>query len=282
MALKNRILREQLSNNRVSHAYLFVSSSESILEEETKAFIYELLGKELGEKYLSGNYVDFLEILPDNKNIKIADIRNLIKFLSTSPVEGKYKLVLIKNAEFFRKESANALLKILEEPPEYGKLILTTNNEEQIIKTIISRCQVVNLENELQVYGGSNRELNNILINSINRELLELARSRDYFNENKNDSDEIYTYFYNFFHDLLIYKNTGDIEELIYKDNKDIYNKINVFNNENILKILDKVLEIKNNFKINVNFQLSNEELLLYIMEEQNGRSSRNTLQKSR
>ncbi|QQK07329.1 ATP-binding protein [Miniphocaeibacter halophilus] len=282
MVLKNRILKEQLLNNTVSHAYLFVSSSENILEEETKAFIYDLLGLELGEKFLSGNYVDFLEVLPDNKNIKIAEIRNVIKFLSTSPVEGKYKLVLIRNAEFFRKESANALLKILEEPPEYGKIILTTNNEEQIIKTIISRCQVVNLENNVQLYGGKNNQLNDILINSINRELLELARSKDYFNENKDDSYDIYTYFYNFFHDLLIYKNTKDIEEIIYKDNINIYKDIDVFNNENILKILDKILEIKNNFKINVNFQLSNEELLLYIMEEQNGRSSRNTLQKGR
>lgn len=278
MELKNRILKEQISNNTVSHAYLLVSSSEDQLANESSSFIYNLFNEESRNKFLSQSNVDFLKVVPENRNIKIAMVREIIKFLSTSPVESNYKIVLIENGELFRKESANALLKTLEEPPRYGKIIITTNNEEQIIKTIISRCQVVNLESEKNITENINVDLNEILIASINRKLLELSRSKNYFNDNKDNANSLYNYIYNFFYDIYIYENTLDKTKLNYLDNFKIYKDIKVFTNENLINILEKIDFIRNNFKNNVNFQLSNEELLLYIMEEQNGRSSRSTL----
>lgn len=278
MELKNRILKEQISNNTVSHAYLLVSSSEDQLANESSSFIYNLFNEESRNKFLSQSNVDFLKVVPENRNIKIAMVREIIKFLSTSPVESNYKIVLIENGELFRKESANALLKTLEEPPRYGKIIITTNNEEQIIKTIISRCQVVNLESEKNITENINVDLNEILIASINRKLLELSRSKNYFNDNKDNANSLYNYIYNFFYDIYIYENTLDKTKLNYLDNFKVYKDIKVFTNENLINILEKIDFIRNNFKNNVNFQLSNEELLLYIMEEQNGRSSRSTL----
>ena len=278
MELGNRILKEQISNETVSHAYLLVSSSEEQLIKESEGFVYSLFDEVGKNKFLSGNNVDFLRVVPENRNIKIAMVREIIKFLSTSPVESNYKIVLIENGELFRKESANALLKILEEPPKYGKIIITTNNEEQIIKTILSRCQVINLESIKNITESVNEDLNEILINSINRKLLELSRSKNYFNDNKDSANSLYNYIYNFFYDIYIYKNTLNKTKLNYVDNFKIYEDIKVFTNENLINILDKIEFIRNNFKNNVNFQLSNEELLLYIMEEQNGRGSRSTL----
>ncbi len=278
MELKNRILKEQIYNNRVSHAYLLVSSSNEQLINESQGFIYNLFNEEGKNKFLSHSNVDFLKVVPENRNIKISMVREIIKFLSTSPVESNYKIVLIQNGELFRKESANGLLKILEEPPKYGKIIITTNNEEQIIKTIISRCQVVNLESPETIQDSINEDLNEILANSINRKLLELNRSKDYFNENKDNANSLYNYIYKFFYDIYIYKNTLNKNKLNYMDNFKIYKDIKVFTNENLINILERIEFIRNNFKNNVNFQLSNEELLLYIMEEQNGRSSRSTL----
>lgn len=272
MEVSSRILKEQLLNRTTSHGYLLVSSDEDILSKESKVFIYNLFEDETSKiKFINGTNVDYLEILPENNNIKISSSREIIKFLSTSPVESKYKIVLIRNAELLRKESANALLKVLEEPPVYGKIILTTNNEEQIIKTILSRCQVINLESLNNETKNIDENLNEILLKTINRSLLELINSRDYFNEVKNEANEVYDYFYKFFHDLYIYINSKNINMLIFKENVELYKKIKVFSNENLMNILEKIVEIKSNFKINANFQLSNEELLLYIMEEQNG-----------
>lgn len=272
MELSSKILKEQILNNSTSHAYLLVSKDENSAKEEAKAFIYKLFENSNSQrKFVNGINVDYLEINPEKNNIKIASSREITKFFSTSPVESKYKIVLINNSELFRKESANALLKILEEPPNYAKIILTAKNEEQIIKTIISRCQVVNLENNDILNNDINEELNGILYRSIKRNLLELSLSKDYFDEVKNDANEVYDYFYKFFHDIYIYLNTKNENILIFKENIELYKKINVFNNENLINILEKIMEIKNNFRINANFQLSNEELLLYIMEEQNG-----------
>ncbi len=271
MNLENRILKEQVKNSTLSHAYLLVSRDRSYLEKETRGLIYNIFGKNSkeAEKFSRGLNVDFLMVEPEKNNIKIAQVRNIIEFLSSGPVESKYKVALIKDAEFFRKESANAILKTLEEPASYAKIILTTNNDEQIIKTIISRCQVINLENKEKVEHQNHKDLNKILVSSINRNLLELSNSKEFFASNKDNANEIYDYIYSFFYDLYKYKNTENKENLLYNDNIRIYKEIDRFSNENIVNILDKISYIKNKFKNNVNFQLSNEELLLYIMEEQ-------------
>lgn len=59
------------------------------------------------------------------------------------PNEGKKTVVIISRIERMRKESANAFLKLLEEPPPHLVFILTTDHQEQLLPTIISRCQVV-------------------------------------------------------------------------------------------------------------------------------------------
>ena len=197
-------------------------------------------------------------------------------------MESNYKIVLINNGEYLRKESANALLKVLEEPPEFAKVLITTNNENQIINTITSRCQVINLDDNFdkteEVGILMEEELMIILKNTIKRELLELNRSKKFLNENKEDASKIYSYFYRFFHDLFIYNNTNIENNLYFRKNVEIYKNIYFFNNEDLINIMEKINEIKDLFKVNINFQIANEELLLYIMEEQHGRSSRNSI----
>jgi DNA polymerase-3 subunit delta' len=76
-----------------------------------------------------------------SKNISIESIRNIKKFveLSSHSIGGK-KVILINNAESLTINAANALLKILEEPPENSYLILTVENISSLLPTIISRC----------------------------------------------------------------------------------------------------------------------------------------------
>ncbi len=80
--------------------------------------------------------------------ISIEQVREAENFLSVTPVEGGWKVVIFDGAETLsagQSESANALLKTLEEPPEHVLILLLTTNEDAILPTIRSRCRVLSL-----------------------------------------------------------------------------------------------------------------------------------------
>ena len=79
----------------------------------------------------------------DASQIKIEDIRNLQREASFRPYEGLMKVFIIDDAHRLNSESANSLLKILEEPPRKSLIILITHKPQNIFKTILSRCKVI-------------------------------------------------------------------------------------------------------------------------------------------
>jgi len=81
--------------------------------------------------------------LAQSEAIKIDEIRALQKEISLRPYEGKKKVFIIDNAHNLSAEAANALLKILEEPPKRSLIILVTAKPEFLFKTIISRCAIL-------------------------------------------------------------------------------------------------------------------------------------------
>ncbi len=96
----------------------------------------------------------------ENKQLNISreESRNIIKKLSLKSYEGEYKIMLIWLAEFMHPSSANALLKLLEEPPEKTVFLLVTYDSEQIIGTILSRVQ------QLKIRGFGNEEVAEYLV----------------------------------------------------------------------------------------------------------------------
>lgn len=78
-----------------------------------------------------------------NVNIEVERIRSMQREVYLKPFEGKRKVVIIAEAEYMHVSSANSLLKTLEEPPEYTTLILTTNDINRLLPTVISRCQQI-------------------------------------------------------------------------------------------------------------------------------------------
>ncbi len=86
----------------------------------------------LGEKALANTY-------------KVDTIRALQAELARRPVEGRYKVLIVANAERLTTQAANAFLKTLEEPPSFVVIILTTTDEALLLPTIRSRCQVLTL-----------------------------------------------------------------------------------------------------------------------------------------
>jgi DNA polymerase III delta prime subunit len=81
----------------------------------------------------------------EEKNIKIDDTRNLKSYLSRSSLSNKQRFIIIDDVEFLNNNSANALLKILEEPTKNNYFILINNKQAELNATISSRCLRTNI-----------------------------------------------------------------------------------------------------------------------------------------
>jgi DNA polymerase-3 subunit delta' len=93
-----------------------------------------------------GDAFDWLQFLGvENKqgSIAVAEADNILKKLSLKPYESPFKVMIIWMAEKMPAQTANKLLKIIEEPPKNTVLILIAENEGHLLKTIVSRCQVI-------------------------------------------------------------------------------------------------------------------------------------------
>lgn len=97
-----------------------------------------------GEKENLGAEPDLLIIKAD-PSIGISQIRDLQKFLARKPYQAKIKAVIISKAEKMTVPGQNAFLKTLEEPPKNSLIILGAQNQDQLLPTIISRCQLIKL-----------------------------------------------------------------------------------------------------------------------------------------
>ena len=98
------------------------------------------------------NTFDVLFIEKDTESkatgIGIETIKLLQKKLFLKPLKSKNKLLVIEDAQLLTPEAQNALLKVLEEPPEHTYIILGTETKEALLPTILSRCQIIELEEE--------------------------------------------------------------------------------------------------------------------------------------
>ena len=101
----------------------------------------------------------------ENKQLNISreESRSIIKKLALKPFEGEYKIMIIWLAEYMHPSAANALLKLLEEPPEKTVFLLVTNDHEKIIGTILSRVQLLKIrpfkKDEVSSYLGKRHSL---------------------------------------------------------------------------------------------------------------------------
>ena len=122
-----------------------VTTSDKVKSKPVSNF-YLQEWRQLLDQQPYGNLFDWYRLLGvDNKQgqIGVEEALEIVKSLSLKSYEGGYKVMLIWMAEKMNTSAANKLLKLIEEPPEKTIFILIAEDEEQIINTIRSRCQVL-------------------------------------------------------------------------------------------------------------------------------------------
>lgn len=91
-------------------------------------------------KVQSGNHPDIIIVEPSGPYIKIGQIRALCHTLAMKPLEARLRVVLISDSQAMNSAAGNALLKVLEEPPDRTILMLTARHPSDLFPTILSRC----------------------------------------------------------------------------------------------------------------------------------------------
>lgn len=147
-----------LKNNMLSHAYLIDDNDSNDSSDIVKAFIKAILCEFDHTEIDSCNcnscrlidndsYPEVKVIRPDGLYIKKGQLIELQQEFSRSAVYGKKRIYIIYECEKMRTEAANSILKFLEEPNEDVMAFLITNSFDNVLTTIISRCQIVKLNN---------------------------------------------------------------------------------------------------------------------------------------
>ncbi len=145
-------ISNSIKSNKVPNAYLFTGirgvGKTTIARLVARALnclngIENICKENLCDNCASianSNHIDVLEMDAASKT-GVDDVRDLIEFSRYGPTSAKYKIFIIDEVHMLSKQAFNALLKTLEEPPEYLKFIFATTEIKKIPITVVSRCQ---------------------------------------------------------------------------------------------------------------------------------------------
>ena len=312
-------LQNALSTGKVSHAYIINGEKSSGKEFIAKVFAMTLqCEKGAAEpcqechschQALSGNHPDIIFVTQEKPNsVSVDDIRTQINGdVSIKPYSRPYKVYIVNEAEKMTVQAQNAILKTLEEPPEYVVILLLTTNVNSMLPTILSRCVVLNMKpvaDEL-VRGflmrqmmvpdykaeicvafargnigkakalASSEDFENVksealsLLKYINEmELSEIIAAIKKINEYKLEINDYLDIFSVWYRDVLLFKATSDINHLVFREEiQTLRRTAQRSSYEGIERIIEALDTAKRRLDANVNFELTMELLILTIQE---------------
>jgi DNA polymerase-3 subunit delta' len=237
----------------------------------------------------SKDHPDVVEIEPDGQSIKVDQIRALQSELTKSGFESAKKVVLIHQAEKMNVNSANSLLKFLEEPPANFMIILETQSLGKILPTIRSRCQIIHFQAlstarlqsrlEAEQIPAKTAKLLANLTNSYGK-AVEISKD-EWFNEarevviqwfNYLDKNDPQAFIYvqkkltKTFKDKAQQQFAFEMLAYFVKEKRDQIMKENQTNLENYNHLLEEVLLASQKLEANVSFQNIAEQVTLRIV----------------
>lgn len=259
--MKNKQIEELLKNTikskRIVNGYIFSGTYNTKNYEYARNFAKMILC--LNEKdecnecksclmFNEENNTDYYEINKGKEDtIKIDEIRSMQEKVIEKPITSKKKVYLINNAENMNKEAQNCLLKTLEEPPEFVTILLVTNNENNILVTIKSRCAKMMFTEEcIQEFTEDDKnryeELEKIFGNIENYKSIDLLNKLDILYNNKEES----------------IRNLEIINMILMRNAK---------KNPKYLEYIDYVEQTKKKIQVYNNFDMCIDNLILKIWE---------------
>ena len=312
-------IQKAVTQKQISHAYILSGERGSGKKMFAQLFAMTLQCERGGaepcnechscRQALSGNHPDIIRVVHEKPNtISVEEVRVQINNdIMIRPYNGKYKIYIVPDADMMTVQAQNALLKTIEEPPEYAVIFLLTENAESLLPTILSRCVMLKIKNvkdalikkylmeQMQIpdykadvctafaQGNMGRAImlatsehfNEIKEETLqmmkyikDMELPELLKALKSLSCYKVEVDDILDLISVWYRDVLLYKATKDINGVIFSDQmKYIKESANTSSYEGIETILKALEKAKTRLKANVNFELVMELLLLTIKE---------------
>ena len=317
-------LREHLENavrmNKVSHAYIINGERNAGKEFIARTFAMALQCEDRQgvepcqechscKQAKSGNHPDIIFVTHEKPGtIGVDDIRKQINGdVAIKPYSGPKKIYIVREGEKMTVQAQNALLKTLEEPPEYAVILILTDNVNALLPTILSRCVVLNMkpvkDARIKEYLMENMEIPDykanicvafargnvgkarLLANSEEfdkvkeealtllkyigeMELHEIVAAIRKINEYKFDVNDYMDILSIWYRDVLLFKATHDVNNLIFREEIQSIRKVaDKSTYEGIERIIDALEKSKQRLNANVNFELTMELLLLTIKE---------------
>lgn len=311
--------KKAIEHNKISHAYIINGEKGMGKRTVAKAFAMTLLCEEKGTvpcmkchscvQALTDNNPDLIMITPDKPTtLSIDHIRQtLVNDVELKPYSNSHKVYIVEDAELMNNAAQNAILKTIEEPPEYAVIILLTTNISALLQTVLSRCvkldmqplkkevikkylmekeKVVDYQADIAVsFAGGNLgkaielsklqdfaemldEVIQLLRYIKDMQAYEVVAAVKRASEYKFRFTDYIDLMILWFRDVLVYKASQNVNELIFKDEiqtikkhaaKSSYNGI-----EHILEAMNKA---KLRLKANVNFDVAIEMMFLTIRD---------------
>lgn len=246
---------------QISHAYIFENTDTKANQIEVEKFLKGIYNQEDLE-----NNPDYTLIKCLDKSIKISQIRDLQKDILVKPIKFEKKVYVIENAETMTVEAQNALLKILEEPPEYAMIILETTMYFSLLETIRSRC--IRVKNKSNInnndfVGIDESKINAILSYIGKNDKLGFLRQSTYFEENKDNIYKILEYMMIYIRDTAI--GTYGNKNLLKFDGKCSNIAGGKVTIDNYYKCIEIIEDTYRKLKQNGNFQMCIDEMLMKL-----------------
>ena len=325
-----RHLQTAAASGRVGHAYLITGDEGSGKTMVAEAFAEALLcdraaeGAKTPEEYdaclactsckkaMSDNHPDIFHVSHEKPNvITVGEIRQQVVWnVEIRPYESSRKIYIIPDAEKMNEQAQNALLKTIEEPPEYVLLLLLCSSPQSLLPTIRSRCVELNLHplpdreimeyltGELHLPDYEARILTSFSQGNLGKAIyaaedetfaerkqktLTLVRNLHSLDtasvmeavklikEDRAKVDEILDLLLMWYRDVLLYKATREIDQLIFSDEiMLIRSQAKAASYEGLQEILAAIDRCRVRLRANVNFELALELLLECIKENCN------------
>lgn len=312
-------LQNAIELKKVSHAYIIngEKGAGKILIADAFALTLQCEKQEripclkchACKQALSGNHPDIIHVTHEKPGtISVEEIRTqLNNDILIKPYSGPKKIYIIDEADKLTVQAQNALLKTIEEPPEYGVVILLTNNADGLLPTILSRCVVLNIkpvkDSVLKRYlmerlkvPDYKADLSIAFARGNVGKAVALASSEN-FDMIKKDALDMLKYLEDmeihevvawvkktadykleindfldiltvWFRDVLLFKATKDVNMLIFKDQiQEIKKKADRSSYSGLEEIVNAIEKAKVRLNANVNFDLTIELMLLAIKE---------------